>query len=147
MVMAMVTKIQTLKTKPGFTDFCQQKTRDHVLKLWRLIGPLTNTDPTNQAWSDLSSIISEAEMLALDMYSVPFEYKCDFPALHEPFSPETMLNCDAFVTGDPQVLASSDSRVRLGVTPFVRVRDNAEDVPVVKVVSLGHVLLRQAQRH
>lgn len=152
MIIAMTTRIQTLKTKPGFIDFCQQKTRDHMHKLWRLIGPLThpqsNTtiDPitgNSQAWTDLSTIVSEAEMLALDMYSVPFEYQSEFPAVNEAFDPVTMVNSDAFITGDPMMLAESDCRVRLGVTPVVRARDNSDcEVGVVRAVSMGNVLLR-----
>lgn len=154
MIIAMTSKIQTLKTKPNFIDFCQQKTRDHMQKLWHLIAPLThsnsspNTDPTSsQAWTDLSTIVSEAEMLALDMYSVPFEYRSDFPSVNEPFDPVTMVNSDAFVTGDPMVLAGSDCRVRLGITPVVRVRDNSDNqVGVVRVMSMGNVLLKQGNK-
>ena len=152
MIIAMTTKIQALKSKPNFIDFCQQKTLDHMQKLWHLIGPLThpqsNTtiDPltgNSQAWTDLSAIVSEAEMLALDMYSVPFEYRFEFPVVNEAFDPVTMVNSDAFVTGDPMALAASDCRVRLGITPVVRARDNSDcEMGVVRVMSLGSVLLR-----
>lgn len=82
-------------------------------------------------------------MLALDMYSVPFEYRSEFPAVNEAFDPVTMVNSDAFVTGDPVVLAGSDCRVRLGITPVVRARDNSDcEAGVVRVVSMGNVLLR-----
>lgn len=144
MVVAMTAKIQSLKGKPGFVEYFQQRVHDHFLKLWNFIAPLANNDTISQAWTDLSAIVSEAKMLALDMYSVPFEYKSDFPSVNEKFNPATMVNCDAFVLGDSQVLANSDSRVRLGITPVTRVRDNADPSNVVKQVSFGHVLLRPA---
>lgn len=81
------------------------------------------------------------------MYSVPFEYRSDFPSVNEPFDPVTMVNSDAFVTGDPMVLAGSDCRVRLGITPVVRVRDNSDNqVGVVRVMSMGNVLLKQGNK-
>lgn len=77
------------------------------------------------------------------MYSVPFEYRFEFPVVNEAFDPVTMVNSDAFVTGNPMALAASDCRVRLGITPVVRARDNSDcEMGVVRVMSLGSVLLR-----
>lgn len=118
-----------------------------MLRLWPLIGPLTDIETLSQAWTDLSSIVTDAQNLALDMFSVPFEYKVDFPIMGDLVNPSTTINTDPFVPGEPQCLANSDWRVRLGVTPVVRARDNSSDAAVVSIVSLGHVLLRPGQAY
>ena len=146
LALSIVTQIQLTRNKPGFAEFCQHKTRENMLRLWPLIGPLTDIETLSQAWTDLSCIIADAQNLALDMFSVPFEYKADFPIMGDLVNPSTMINTDPFVPGDPQGLASSDWRVRLGVTPVVLACDNSSsDAAAVRIVSLGHVLLRPGQ--
>lgn len=149
LAISLVTQVQITRSKPGFVEFCQHKTRENTLRLWQLVGPLTDTgtqiQTQTQAWTDLSSIISDAQNLALDMFSVPLEYSVDFPAMGDLVNASTMVNIDPFVPGEPRGLAGSDWRVRLGVTPVVRARDNCSDAASVSVVSLGHVLLRPGQ--
>lgn len=147
MAISIVSQVQITRAKPGFSDFCRHKTREHMLRLWPLIGPLTSNELLSQIWTDLSTIVSDAQMLALDMFSVPFEYNSDFPVMGDLVNPTTMVNSDPFITGEPQASANGDWRVRLGITPVVRARDNSNDAAAVTLLSLGHVLLRPGQAY
>lgn len=140
MIIAMATRVENLKNKVGFTEFCQKRIRYHTTKLWQLVGPLTH-DAGTKAWSDLSVIVSVAHAFAIEMYSAPLEYKLDFPDVLELFNPGTMINRDSFISTDPQAF-----RVGLGITPIVRIRNNAEKTAPVQLAHLGNVLLRQPPR-
>lgn len=142
MTISIVSHVQITRAKPDFPEFLQHKIREYMLRLWPLIGPLTNNECLNQVWADLTAIVSDAQILALDMHSVPFEYKADFPIMGDPVNLTTMVNSDPFVAEEPQTLASGEWKVRLGVTPVVCARDNSNDAAAVTVLSLGHVLLR-----
>ncbi|KAL4893746.1 hypothetical protein BDV59DRAFT_201516 [Aspergillus ambiguus] len=144
-VVTLTSHLRELQEKPGFAEFSHHKARVHTNKLWQYVGPLTH-DPFNQytAWADLFAIVSEAQTLAIDMFSVPFEYKVDFPDMSETFEPTTMINRDLFIRGDPQGLKNNDTRVRLSITPIVRMRDNSQRPADIRMASLAHVLLRPA---
>ncbi|KAL3467503.1 hypothetical protein BJX64DRAFT_247873 [Aspergillus heterothallicus] len=148
MLTAITTHLTTLSRRPSFTELCQLKIQSHLQRLWKYIGPLSH-DPSNQAgqvWSDLTQIITQAQSLAIDMYSVPLEYKFEYPEPGEPFDPLTMINRDPYVHGDPHTLKNGDTRVRLGITPIVRIRNNAQSLGEVKLMYLGHVLLKMPKK-
>ncbi|KKK13922.1 hypothetical protein AOCH_002835 [Aspergillus ochraceoroseus] len=149
MIMAMTTHLGSLTKKPGFADFCHQKTQSHVAKLWQYIRPLSHNPAkqNSQAVIDLTAIMSEAQSLALDMHMVPLEYKFDFPEPGEHFDPLTMINRDSFIVGDPQTLKSNETRVGLGITPVVRIRNNSESPGDIKLIYLGNVLLKLPRKH
>ncbi|KAL3436569.1 hypothetical protein BDV09DRAFT_164642 [Aspergillus tetrazonus] len=144
MLTAVATHITKLTKKSGFTEYNQQKIYNHLHTLWAYIGPLGH-DAANQngpMWNDLHAIVSEAQSLAIDMYSMPLEYKFEFPEQSEPFDPHTMINRDPWVLADPSVLQNTDTRVRLGITPITRIRDNSQSPGDVQMVYMGHVLLK-----
>ncbi|KAL4818634.1 hypothetical protein BDW67DRAFT_182784 [Aspergillus spinulosporus] len=144
MLTAVAAHITKLTKKSGFTEYNQQKIYNHLHTLWAYIGPLGH-DAANQnspMWNDLHAIVSEAQSLAIDMYSMPLEYKFEFPEQSEPFDPHTMINRDPWVLADPSVLQNTDTRVRLGITPITRIRDNSQSPGDVQMVYMGHVLLK-----
>ncbi|KAL4976969.1 hypothetical protein BDW66DRAFT_166116 [Aspergillus desertorum] len=146
--MTSTTHITKLTKKPGFAEYSQQMIYSHLHKLWAYIGPLGH-DAANQngpMWNDLHTIVSEAQSLAIDMYSMPLEYKFEFPEQSEPFDPHTMINRDPWVHTDPSVLQGTDTRVRLGITPIARIRDNSQGPGEVQMVYMGHVLLKGPKR-
>lgn len=145
MVVTLMSHIRELKEKEGFAEFSHNKARVHTNKLWQYIGPLTH-DPLNpyNAWADLFVIVSEAQALAIDMFSVPYEYNVDFPSMTETFEPTIMINRDMIIRGDPQGLKNNDTRVRLSITPIVRMRDNSQRPADIRMASQAHVLLRPA---
>ncbi|KAL4912805.1 hypothetical protein BDW62DRAFT_216029 [Aspergillus aurantiobrunneus] len=148
MLTAMATHVTTFSKSPNFGEFTHQKIHYHLSKLWKYIGPLGH-DSTNQngsMWIDLNTIIAEALFLAIDMYSVPLEYRFEFPEPSEPFDTSTMINRDPYALGDPLVLQNSDARVRLGITPIVRVRNNSQSPGSVNLMYLGHVLLKAPRK-
>ncbi|KAL4880970.1 hypothetical protein BJY04DRAFT_190524 [Aspergillus karnatakaensis] len=143
MLSAMTTHLVTLLKRPNFAEFNQQKIQSHLTKLWTYIGPLGH-EPANQSgqmWLDLNAIIAEAHSLAIDMYSMPLEYRIEFPEQGEHFDPSTMINRDPYVHGDPLGLKNNETRVRLGITPIVRIRNNSHSPGEVNLMYLGHVLL------
>ncbi|OJJ34845.1 hypothetical protein ASPWEDRAFT_39948 [Aspergillus wentii DTO 134E9] len=139
-------QVKSLKCQPGFGEFCLRRAHEHASKLWHLVGPFT-LDSNVQAWSDLCAIIINAQTLSIEMYSVPFEYKTYFSESNEPFDPATMINRDTFITGDPQVLKKDDNKVRLGITPEIRIRNNSAHANYIKLVYMANVLLRPAPKH
>lgn len=143
MFIAMANQVNKLKKEQGFREFCQRRLQDHITKLWQLVGPLTHAGTTNMnAYSDLSAIVAEAQSLALDMYSTAFEYKFEFPVQNDLFVTTTMVNRDSFIKGDPQVLMRNKTRVKLGITPVSRMRDNSGTSPTVQLIHLSQVLLK-----
>ncbi|PWY90039.1 hypothetical protein BO70DRAFT_133149 [Aspergillus heteromorphus CBS 117.55] len=117
--------IQTATKRPEFADFSQQKARAHLLKLWGLIVPLTNDQRAGygQTWTELAAIVSDAQTLAVDIFSLPLGYRMDFPQINDPFDPVTMVNRDSFIKGDPQALKNNGNRVGLAITPAIRIRE------------------------
>ncbi|KOC10162.1 hypothetical protein AFLA70_94g002821 [Aspergillus flavus AF70] len=111
LLIAIAHHIQTVVNKPEFSECNKNNTHSYMEKLWLLIGPLTH-DPLNQyqvVWMDLQDILTEAQALAMDLYSLPFEYSFRFPAVNEIFEPGTMVNCDQFVGGIPQALRKDNT--------------------------------------
>ncbi|KAL3481972.1 hypothetical protein BJX99DRAFT_217900 [Aspergillus californicus] len=148
MLTAMTNHLSILSKHPSFAEFSHQRIQSHLSRLWAYIGPLGH-DPTNQSgqmWMDLSAIVSEAQSLAIDMYSVPLEYKFEFPEPDEHFDPLTMINRDPYVHGDPHGLKNGETRVRLGITPIVRMRNNSQSPGEVNLMYLGHVLLKTPKK-
>ncbi|OGM46727.1 protein phosphatase 2C [Aspergillus bombycis] len=140
--------IQAIVKKPRFSEFNKHNIHSHMEKLWLLIGPLTH-DPLNQyqvVWMDLQDILTEAQTLAIDLYSLPFEYSFTFPAVNDIFEPGTMVNCDQFMGGDPQRLKQDNILVRLGVTPTISINDNSTSPADIRLVGLAKVLLRPPPR-
>ncbi|RAK95397.1 type 2C protein phosphatase PTC6 [Aspergillus ibericus CBS 121593] len=147
LINAMVVIVEGAMQVPEFADFSKQKAQAHVKMLWQCIGPLTN-DPNNVhglAWADLTTIMSEAQNLAVDMFRHAFEYRFNFPEINEPFNPATMINRDYFIKGDPLALKNNDNRVGLGITPIIEICDLAEQGS--KLVSLADVLLLPSPGH
>ncbi|KAL4809261.1 hypothetical protein BDV18DRAFT_157019 [Aspergillus unguis] len=144
MLTTLTTHIRALSKRPNFSEFVQQRIQSHLNTLWTYIGPLGHDTPVHNSpmWLDLSTIVAEAHSLALDMYSVPLEYRFEFPEQSEPFDPLTMINRDPYVNGDPSALKNDNTRVRLGVTPIVRIRNNSQGPGEVHLMYLGHVLLK-----
>ncbi|RAQ65950.1 protein phosphatase 2C [Aspergillus flavus] len=148
LLIAIAHHIQTVVNKPEFSECNKNNTHSYMEKLWLLIGPLTH-DPLNQyqvVWMDLQDILTEAQALAIDLYSLPFEYSFRFPAVNEIFEPGTMVNCDQFVGGIPQALRKDNTLVRLGVTPIISISDNSTSPADVRLVGLAKVLLRPPPR-
>ncbi|KAL2802472.1 hypothetical protein BJX63DRAFT_415001 [Aspergillus granulosus] len=148
MLTARTTHLTTLSQRPNFAELSQHKIQNHFHRLWKLIGPLSH-DPSNQrgqVWTDLTQIITYAQSLAIDMYSVPLEYKFEYPESGRPFDPLTMINRDPYAYENLHTLKGSDTRVRLGITPIVRVRNNAQSPGEVKLIYLGHVLLEMPSK-
>ncbi|KAL4909888.1 hypothetical protein BDW74DRAFT_143954 [Aspergillus multicolor] len=145
MLTAVATHIAGISKRPGFAEYNHQNIHAHLHKLWAYIGPLGHDAAANQngsMWNDLHNIISEAQSLAIDMYSSPLEYRFEFPEQSEPFDPQTMINRDPWVLADPSALQNTDTRVRLGITPIARIRDNSQGPGDVQMVYMGHVLLK-----
>ncbi|KAE8163904.1 hypothetical protein BDV40DRAFT_299051 [Aspergillus tamarii] len=148
LLIAMAHHIQAVVNKPKFSEFNKNNTHSYMEKLWMLIGPLTH-DPLNQyqvVWVDLHDILTEAQALAIDLYSLPFEYSFKFPAVNDIFEPRSMVNCDQFIGGGPQTLKKHNTLVRLGVTPTIRISDNSTSPADVRLVCLAKVLLRPPPR-
>ncbi|KAB8274374.1 hypothetical protein BDV30DRAFT_237814 [Aspergillus minisclerotigenes] len=148
LLIAIAHHIQTVVNKPEFSEFNKNNTHSYMEKLWLLIGPLTH-DPLNQSqvvWMDLQDILTEAQALAMDLYSLPFEYSFRFPAVNEIFERDAMVNCDQFVGGIPQALRKDNTLVRLGVTPTISISDNSTSPADVRLVGLAKVLLRPPPR-
>ncbi|KAE8399173.1 hypothetical protein BDV37DRAFT_287822 [Aspergillus pseudonomiae] len=140
--------IQAVVKKPRFSELNQHNIHTYMGKLWPLIGPLTH-DPLSQyqvVWMDLQDIVTEAQALAVDLYSLPFEYSFKFPAVNDIFEPSTMVNCDQFMGGDAQRLKKDHTLVRLGVTPTIRIHDHSTSPADVRLVGLAKVLLRPPPR-
>lgn len=145
MFVAMANQVNNVKRIPGFSLFFQQRIQQHAEKLWKLVGPLTYDGRPN-AWSDLFTIVSEAHGLSLDMYSVPFEYKFDFPVNNDAFQQNIMVNRDPIIKGDPTAMTQNGVRVRLGVTPIIKMRDNSRSSSHIQLIHLSNVLLKPAPR-
>ncbi|KAF7595323.1 hypothetical protein BBP40_006572 [Aspergillus hancockii] len=145
---AIAHQVQVVAKKPGFAEYQRRSTQAHMAKLWQLIGPLTQ-DPTNRhqvAWLDLHVIVTEAQALAVELYSLPLEWGFSFPAVNETFDPVTMVSCDQFVPENPEA-RRRNNRVRLGVTPAISIRDNSIPAPAdVRIVNFANVLLRPPPR-
>ncbi|KAL4939743.1 hypothetical protein BDV06DRAFT_32230 [Aspergillus oleicola] len=148
MLTAIASHVTTLSKSSTFPEFIAQKTIQHLTKLWPYIAPLGHDAHQNSPmWADLYAIVAEAHALTLDMFSKPLEYRFEFPELAEPFDPSTMINRDPYIHGDPHALKNSpETRVKLGVTPTVRIRDNSKSATNVHLMYLGHVLLKQPPR-
>lgn len=145
MIVTLASHIRELKANPDFAEFSKDRARMHTNKLWQYIEPLTHgTFNHYSAWEDLFIIISEAQALSIDLFSMPFEYNIEFPDIGETFEPSTMVNRDMFIRGDPEGIKNHDIRVRLSVTPIVRMRDNSKRQANIKIASHAHVLLRPA---
>ncbi|KAE8142606.1 hypothetical protein BDV38DRAFT_278127 [Aspergillus pseudotamarii] len=148
LLIAMAHHIQAVVNKPKFSEFNKNNMHSYMDKLWMLIGPLTH-DPLNQhqvVWVDLHDILTEAQALAIDLYSLPFEYRFKFPAVNDIFEPGSMVNCDQFNDGGPQTLKKDNTLVRLGVTPTIRISDNSTSPADIRLVGLAKVLLRPPPR-
>ncbi|CEN62512.1 hypothetical protein ASPCAL09146 [Aspergillus calidoustus] len=148
MLTAITTHLTTLSKRPNFAELSQLKIKNHMHRLWKFIGPLSH-DPSNQTgqvYADLTHIITDAQSLAIDMYSVPLEYRFDYPEPGEPFDSLTMINRDPYLHGDPLTLKNGDTHVRLGISPTVRIRNNAQSPGVVNLMYLGHVLLKMPKK-
>ncbi|KAE8417413.1 hypothetical protein BDV36DRAFT_296150 [Aspergillus pseudocaelatus] len=94
LLIAMAHHIQAVVNKPKFSEFNRNNTHSYMEKLWMLICPLTH-DPLNQyqmVWVDLHGILTDAQALAIDLYSLPFEYSFKFPAVNDIFEPGSMVN-------------------------------------------------------
>lgn len=141
-VIATASQLYQVKKSAKFAEFCKRKVKEHMNQFWQLISPLTS-DNSNRVYKELAAILSDAQFLAIDMYSAPFEYKFEFAENDELFDPTTMVNRDPVFTRDPKVLKNSDARVRLGFSPSIHIRSNAAMTTELKLVYMGHVLLRR----
>ncbi|KAL4970341.1 uncharacterized protein BDV14DRAFT_195036 [Aspergillus stella-maris] len=148
MAFSSANNVKIVSKAPTFSSFISQKTTHHLTKLWPYIAPLGHDAHQNSSmWADLHAIVAEAHALAVNMLSIPLEYRFEFPEQAEPFDPSTMINRDPYVHGDPQALKNTpETRVRLGVTPTVRIRDSSKSGENVNLMYLGHVLLKQPPR-
>lgn len=144
LVGALAAQTEIAKKQAPFAGFSQGKAQEHHAQLWALAGPLT-ADGSNRAWTELGAIAADAQGLACDMYAVPFEYKFEFVATDETFNPAEMVNRDP-AAADAAALHNGEAKVRLGISPAVRIRNDLDNVAVIKQGSLATVLLRQRQR-
>ncbi|KAJ9219517.1 hypothetical protein DTO271D3_745 [Paecilomyces variotii] len=145
MHIATANQVNNIKRKAGFSEFIRRRINERTEKLWQLIGPLTYEGGPN-AWSDLFTIVSEAHGLSLDMFSALFEYKLEFPVNNDTFDQTTMVNRDTVMKGDPAVLMRNGARVRLGITPIIKMRHNSGSSSQIQLIHLGNVLLKPAPR-
>lgn len=144
LVGALAAQTEIAKKQAPFAGFSEGKAQEHHAQLWALAGPLT-ADGSNRAWTELGAIAADAQGLACDMYAVPFEYKFEFVATDETFNPAEMVNRDP-AAADAAALRNGEAKVRLGISPAVRIRNDSDNVAVIKQGSLATVLLRQRQR-
>lgn len=140
--MRMASKLRMIKTNSKFSDFCLKRVQDHLLRIEQIVAPLVH-ERSNCDRTELTIILIEAQELAIDLYSMPFEYELNFPLMNSPFDPHNMVNRDPALVGDPHTLSNWGARVRLAVTPVVRVciSNIPDNIGVRQPVAMANVLL------
>ena len=132
------------KTSPGFIEFCREKAFQHTQQLWKLVSPLTSA--STEAWSELSSIVCEAQGLAADMYSAPCEFNIEFPPMHVVFKPSEMVNLEQTALERPEYLVRQGFKVRLAASPLVVIQYHTERMTTSRLLSYASVLLYRQKR-
>ncbi|RJE25323.1 hypothetical protein PHISCL_02352 [Aspergillus sclerotialis] len=144
LLIEMSFQLNMAKTSSGFTEFCRAKAFQHAKQLWKLVSPLTSE--STHAWIELSSIVSEAQGLAADMYSVPCEFKINFPPVHAAFKPSEMVNREPTALERPEYLVQKGFKVRLAISPLVSIQYHTERMTTSWLLSYANVLLYQQQK-
>ncbi|OKL63681.1 hypothetical protein UA08_01037 [Talaromyces atroroseus] len=115
-------QVNFVRQQPNFKNFCQGSKDGHGYQLRALLDPLLlHRGRESVAHDLLIELIADAQKIALDLYSCPFDARLHFPEVGEGYDPTCMV-----------ILDSSDSRygitqVRMSVTPFVRLGLNQTD--------------------
>lgn len=130
------------KRKPDFPYFCQSKAQVYLAELWQKVAPLT-FPPAPYACQELSAIVSLAQTIAVDMYSLPLEYKLKFAQPEDPFSRARMVDRSPVTSRNMDTSQQADARatVSLGISPTFRVWNGAQEMRVGRRANLGNVLL------
>ena len=105
-----------------------------LIKLAPLMAPRRN-----RAYEDLHEIHKKATFLAMNMLSVPLEWKIEFPKINELFVPNSMINRDPVIAGPQHQLTKA--RVKLAVTPVIIKRDQTGPSVLATQEHMAHVLL------
>ncbi len=113
--------------------------------LWdRIDGLLTPGVERQDAFDNLNHVFKEAYRIGLMMYSVPYSWTIDFPAVAETsfFDPTTMINKDVQFLGDPVSLRQQRLRVRLAMTPIIVALNYMDEAIMPRTVHFAQVLLQ-----
>ncbi|KAH8699056.1 hypothetical protein BGW36DRAFT_406901 [Talaromyces proteolyticus] len=133
---AIAKQVVTAREKPEFGDFCRKYQDNHAYQLMSLLGPLLFPGGGNTAAQELlKQVVRDTHGLALDMYSLPYEARVHFPENEEPYDPTIMLNLD---TGF-DIARSTNAKVKMSVTPAIRLGQNKYTPARVRTVSVASV--------
>ncbi len=101
-----------------------------------------STEPSD--WEDLRDLIYTAYCIAGEMWATPFEWRFDFAPVGLLYNTNTMVNKDPYIKGTREELARRTLFVKLGYTPTVYLRDNADGYPRIAQIALHRVLVKDA---
>ena len=141
---AMADTFRELTSANDFNDCVGDRTLRQMSSLWdRLALFLSPRIKEKQAWDDLRQIFDTAYGIVALMLCNPFSFQFEYP--REYFSYSCMVNRDTAYNDNPFELERRRLRIRLSITPVVRVTDfTTPDTSVRQhTVHLANVLLMQ----
>jgi hypothetical protein len=125
-----------VRQKPNFQNFCQGAKEAHAYQLLAMLDPLMFYRGRDvPAHNSLIELIGDAQQIGLDMYSCPFDARLHFPEVGEAYDPTCMVVLETR-SGITQV---NDAKVKMSVTPSVRLGLNQTDPARVRNVSSAQV--------
>lgn len=131
---------------PHFQQWIERQLGTKASIMWDRIEDLLAPDVDKEdAFDSLNHVFTEAYRIGLMMYSVPFHWTIDFPAIADNsyFDPTTMINYDVQFPGDPVSLRQQHLRIRLGMTPTIFALNYMEEAIMPRTVHFAQVLLRR----
>ena len=140
----MSKEIQQIRANPNFPRFLDILVRNQTNKLWVIVHPLMHQS-THMDWEDLRLLMFEAYSVAGDMAAGPYEWRFDFAQIGSPYDSSSMINRDPYIRGHEDDLARRNLVVKLGFSPAVHLRDNAEGIVRTSQLTTHQVLLKGQQ--
>lgn len=131
---------------PHFQQWIERQVGTKASITWDHVADLLAPEVDREdAFDSLSHVFTEAYRIGLMMYSVPFNWTIDFPAIADNsyFDPTTMINYDVQFPGDPVSLRQQHLRVRLGMTPTIFALNYMDEAIMPRTVHFAQVLLRR----
>ncbi|KAI9739162.1 MAG: hypothetical protein M1834_007375 [Cirrosporium novae-zelandiae] len=135
----MALLVKNLKRRPTFDSFVTSETTRLAQKIFQIISPLCGS--SKSAWTELYKLVSQAYRLAYELYSLPCDWKFDFPKYEEYFNQTSMLNRDRKYQETPSGLMRRKIKVQLGFTPITVKRWVADSAIRTEMIGLASVLL------
>lgn len=144
---AIADTVKELTSAVDFGGCVKDRIMHQLSSLWdRVTLFLAPGIAEKQAWEDLRHIFDRAYRIVVLMLCNPFSFEFEYPSVgREYFNPSCMINRDNAYTEDPFSLHRRRLRIRLGITPVVRITDYTTPATSAQkqTVHFANVLLMQ----